>query len=92
MDILKYVCNENLFDNIKMIITDENMEFLNGSEAIKVLRIIEERKKCNKKFIISLTCHENNEIIDNINICGADVVISKPISVDKIIKYIDLIK
>jgi DNA-binding NarL/FixJ family response regulator len=67
-----------------MIITDENMEFLNGSEAIKVIRSIENRKKCEKKLIISLTCHEDFAIIDSINKAGADYILSKPLSANKI--------
>ena len=41
MDILKFILDENIFDHIKIIITDENMEYLNGSEAIKIIRMIE---------------------------------------------------
>lgn len=84
MDILKFILDEKIFGDVKLIITDENMEFLNGSEAVKIVRTIEERKKNKRKFIISLTCHEDISMINYIKECGADMVVSKPLNKNKI--------
>jgi len=91
MDILKYISDDNIFDDIKIIITDENMEYLNGSEAIKIIRTIEQRKKCSKKLIISLTCHEDLDITNNIKNSGADFIITKPLSFNKIAQIFELL-
>lgn len=88
IDILRFVCDEVYFSNIKIIITDENMEYLNGSETIKIIRLIEQRKKAFKKLIISLTCQEEFSIIDNITECGANVHLSKPVTKQKLLDII----
>lgn len=85
IDILKYVSDESSFGDIKIIITDENMEYLNGSEAIRIIRTLEDRKRAPKKVIISLTCHEELSILKNIKESGADLIITKPLSKQKII-------
>jgi len=91
VEILKYISDEEIFEDIKIIITDENMEYLNGSEAIKIIRGIEQRKKCPKKLIISLTCHEDNDFINNIKQSGADFIITKPLSIQKISGFFEQI-
>jgi len=52
MDILINIMDEKTYGQVCLIITDENMEILNGSEAIKIIRTIEERKNISRKFII----------------------------------------
>ena len=81
MDIIKYVLNEeNNLHNLKCIITDENMDFLNGSEAIKLIRNLERRNRIKHVNIISITCHEDTDIINYILDSGADGVLSKPLT------------
>lgn len=84
MEILKIICDEKYYDNIKIIITDENMEFINGSEAIGIIRLIEERKRMRAKLIISITSHEESAIINNIKDSGANFIISKPLTKQKL--------
>jgi len=83
MDILKYIMDDKTFDNV-CIITDENMEYLNGSEAINIIRTIEERKVNSRKLIISLTCYEDISMINYIMKSGADTVLTKPLNKNKI--------
>lgn len=90
MDILKIVCDEKFFDFIDLIITDENMEFINGSEAIKIIRIIEERKKSSKRMIVSLTCQEEPSILEHIKDSGADIILSKPLTKQKLINIFEV--
>ncbi len=89
MDILKYILDEKTFEKVCLIITDENMEILNGSEAIKIIRTIEERKNISRKFIISLTCHEDIGMINYIVKSGADRVLTKPLYKNKIKQIFD---
>lgn len=68
-------------NNIKLIITDENMEFMSGSAAIAILKQLEKESKINKIFIASLTAFSDEDINNNLIKLGADVVITKPLSI-----------
>ena len=71
------------------MITDENMDYLNGSEAIKIIRNIGKRR--NKKPIntISLTCNEDNLVGQIILKAGADFILNKPLSKQSIKGLLD---
>lgn len=87
-DILNFLSSD--WDNdIKIIFTDENMEFTKGSQAIKFLRQFEENNNKENITIISMTsCADDEEIVNNIIDCGADYVIMKPVSKEKIRNFI----
>ncbi len=82
LDIIKTVLNndKNYNSIIKCIFTDENMDYFNGTEAIRFVRKFEQVKNHKKTNIISITCHEDNKITDHIIKAGADLVISKPLT------------
>ena len=44
---LLYTIMKNKDDQIISIFTDENMEYLNGTEAVKIIRKMERKKKLN---------------------------------------------
>jgi len=69
-------------NRIKCVLTDENMDFLNGSESIKIIRSLESRNKIKNIKIISITCHEDKETLGNIINSGADMVLVKPATKD----------
>jgi len=51
-DIIHHVIQDQSKGNeIKCIFTDENMEYINGSEAIKILRNLEKKKKLNSSIL-----------------------------------------
>lgn len=81
IDLVRNALNENINYNIKMIITDENMEFLNGSDAVEFLRKLESKFYLRKIPCISVTSHEDKVIIDNILSSGMNFVLSKPLTV-----------
>ena len=80
VDILYQIIQDQSRGNeIKCIITDENMEYINGSEAIRIIRNLE---RCNKiKFvnIISATGNDEYQYTSEIIKAGAQLVLSKPI-------------
>ena len=78
--IQKVIEDQNNGNKIKCIITDENMEYLNGSEAIKIIRSFEKECKIKNVKIISATSQEDIQFVNNIKNIGADLVMSKPIS------------
>jgi hypothetical protein len=66
VDIIGLVIKDQFMGNkIKSIITDENIEFINGSEAIKILRNLENRKKIKNIKIASISAFED-EVNKNI--------------------------
>ena len=71
------------------MITDENMDYLNGSEAIKIIRNIEKRRNKKAINIISLTCNEDNRVGQIIFKAGADFILNKPLSKQSIKGLLD---
>ena len=47
LDIIAYLITDLNSNNIKFVITDENMEYINWSYAIRFIRNLEEKKKLN---------------------------------------------
>lgn len=81
IDILKHVSEDQNNNNIiKCIITDENMEYLNGSECIQIIRRLEDSNRIKKVVCICATSLEDNKSKDRLIRSGMDFVISKPIS------------
>ena len=79
VDIIYYLVNDQSQNNkIKCVITDENMEYMNGSEAIKIVRKLEKFNKIKYTPIASITAFENNYMKDYIIKKGSDFILSKP--------------
>jgi len=88
IDLLKFSIDYIYSDRIQLVITDENMEFMQGSESIKILRDFEIKKKIPKYFIFSSTSFEDQNSIDIILKAGADKVLNKPLSKEKLLMEI----
>lgn len=65
---------------IKCVLTDENMEYINGSEAIKILRNLEKNKKIKNLKLFSVSSEEDTNTLNMIKNIGTDHIISKPVS------------
>ena len=79
VDIIYYLIYDQSQNNlIKCVITDENMEYFNGSEAIKIIRKLEKYNKIKYIPIASITAFENRSMKDNLIKKGADYILSKP--------------
>jgi len=65
-----------LENSVDILIIDENMPEMNGSEAIKTIRKLPQGQDV---FICSLTGDTDNDILSYIQSAGADKVLSKPI-------------
>ena len=80
-DIVHHVVQDQSKGNeIKCILTDENMEYLNGSEAIRIVRNMESRQRVKFVNIISVTSNEDSNIIQEIIRAGAQTVLNKPLT------------
>jgi DNA-binding NarL/FixJ family response regulator len=73
-DMIRLVVNDQ-DGTIKVIFTDENMKFIEGSQAILAIRDIKQR---NEIKVVSITSLDDDYSIMNILNCGADKVIQKP--------------
>ncbi len=73
IDLLRIVINDKE-GKIKYIFCDENMEYLNGSETIKILRNLEANKKIIRCFIVSVTALDDNSTRLKILESGFDYV------------------
>ena len=66
-------------DCIRLIITDEDMECINGSTAIKKMRILENERNLKAKIFVSVTSSADDDINrERILQNGADKILSKP--------------
>jgi len=69
---------------IKCIFTDENMEYLNGSESARIIRKLEQNSKINSQFIVSITAFDDVGTRNNIAESGVNTILSKPCTKTKI--------
>lgn len=84
IDILNHVIANQNEGLLKCVFTDENMEYINGSEAIKIVRNLEKNNRISKNIIVSMTSYEDEHSKNLILTAGADYIISKPYSKSQI--------
>jgi signal transduction histidine kinase/CheY-like chemotaxis protein len=65
-------------NKIKLILTDENMEYLNGSESVRIIRNLEENRKIKQYHIVSITAFDDQETKERILNSGVNSIITKP--------------
>ncbi len=85
-DILNNIINDQYNNNlIKCVITHENMEYINGSEAIEIIRNLEKNQKIKNVVIGTITAFQDEFNITKIKSSGANQILPKPCS-EKIMK------
>ncbi len=85
IDLLSLIINDKEH-RIKCIISDENMEYLNGSEAVKIIRRLEHTGKIYKYYIISITAFDDIQTKKNILNSGVNLMLTKPCTKSSILK------
>ena len=90
VDIIYKIIKDQSENNlIKCIITDENMEYINGSEAIKIIRKLEKFNKIKFTPILSITAFEDIAMKELIIKNGADKLLSKPCNEKQLKEFFD---
>jgi nitrogen-specific signal transduction histidine kinase/CheY-like chemotaxis protein len=90
VDLLNIVRNDEK-GKIKCIFIDENMEYLNGSETVKIIRKLEQKNKVKSQYIVSITAFDDIGTRNNILDSGVNTILSKPCtktSISQILKNI----
>jgi len=83
--ILNYIIEDQFKGNlIKCIITDENMEFINGSEAVRILASLCRRNKIRSVPVIFLSSHQDDFILNTISDVLDCELMTKPISIKEL--------
>jgi len=67
-----------------LIFVDENMNFMNGSKAIGIIRELEKDQKIKRNNIVTVTAFEDEATKSNIMNAGSDIILSKPCRASKI--------
>lgn len=77
VDFLKYLIDDQKNNNsIKMVFIDEYMDYMNGSEALKIMKDLVKRSKIKKVFICkSSSDNEVSKMQD-----GVDYFLNKPVT------------
>ena len=79
IDILKIIMEDQKNGNlIKCIFTDESMEYLDGSQAIEMIRKMENRNRITRCNIVTVSSFEDEFNKREILAKGADYFIEKP--------------
>lgn len=78
-DITSMVLKDQIAENIKIIITDENMEFINGSSAIKMLKKLQKEKMIQIPFLVIVTGECSEELFKYFISIGANLIVNKPL-------------
>ena len=91
IDLLNIVRNDKA-NTIKIVFTDENMEYLNGSDTVRIIKKLEDKAMINKYFYASVTAFEDEETRNNIMKSGINSIISKPCTKSTILSYLKNIK
>jgi len=86
VDLLKFSIDYFYTQRIQLVITDENMEFMQGSAAIKILREFEMQNKIPHYCIFSSTSFEDKISQDYIKDAGADFILNKPLNKEKLLQ------
>jgi len=86
IDMIKFIVEDQKDGNlIECVFTDEYMEYINGSDAIKIIRDMEKTNKIKKILIFSISSGEDNHESNIIIGSGADNILGKPVSKNAII-------
>ena len=84
--------NQSNFSSTEYIFSDENMEYLNGSEVFAIIKKwkLSEKFMLNQRLkLICLTGFSDEDHKSHILLSGADVVLTKPVKKDDIISIFD---
>ena len=92
IDALKLVIDVKIGKKIKALFIDENMEYLNGSESVSIIRRLQKFDKISKFFIASVTSFEDDDTKNTLKRSGMDDVFSKPMSKNQLIDFFDKYK
>ena len=85
IDILKAVLDAKVNGNkILMIFTDENMELMNGSDAIQIINSLSDKGKVDYIPSYSVTAFEDEETKSKILSKGIKKIFSKPLRKDEV--------
>jgi len=69
VDILYHIVKDQSEDNlIKCVITDENMDYMNGSEASRIIKNFEEKNKIKPVVIAMISSFDSNYFDENYGI------------------------
>lgn len=79
--LLPLIINDQKLRSVKAVFIDENMEYLNGSEAIKTIIDLENSGKLNKgRLYFSLTAYDEESFRTSLLQKGFTKVLSKPLT------------
>lgn len=86
LDTLNYIIEDQKNDSrIKLIISDENMVFINGSDSFRVIHSLIASRKLSKVTMIILTALEEKDALNYIkSVSQAKEVLRKPANVTKV--------
>jgi len=90
IDTLKLVIDDQKnYNKIKCILSDEKMEYFDGSRSISILRELEILNKIKKVNFVSITSYDDMIYENIIKSSGADFVIQKPCSKSNLINILE---
>jgi len=90
VDILFRVIQDQAENNrIKCIITEENMNYINGSQAVRIIRDLEKRNKIKQNKIATITAFGDEITTQMIKNAGVDLIFNKPCNKQQMKKLLE---
>jgi signal transduction histidine kinase len=75
IDLLKIIMDDQKNENIiKVVFVDEFMEYMNGSDAIRIIRDLENQSKIKPLYIVKVTAMNLDKTLD-----GSNLTLEKPV-------------
>lgn len=84
IDMLKIIIEDQVLNSIKFVFTDENMDFVNGSEAVSFLKTLEKANKIKKNTYILVSSMDDQDTNKLFLKNGFDYVFTKPLPKSKL--------
>lgn len=75
-----------------VVLMDSRMPVKNGREAIRDIRDYESSQEIEHALIVAMSADASKETVDELNSCGADFFVTKPLNEGQIIKVLNKIK
>ena len=78
--IFKIIEDQNNGNKIKIVFTDENMSYINGTDSIYLIKTLINNKKIKNVFMVIISADDSKEAREMYKNKGADYVLPKPLN------------
>ena len=93
--LLKIIDDQSNGNLIKIVFLDEQMDYLNGSQTVSLIKNFQKEKKIKSCFFVSISAFDDDNIKESLIEKGFDMVLQKPLnlkSLTECFKFFKILK